>query len=1045
MAALAEAGRSYALLADGTTMTIRAPGPGDYEPVLHLHEAMSQDNLYFRFFSASRASAEREARRVCLEGGAGLVALIGLLGDEVVGVASYALIADGAAAELALAVADGMHRRGIATLLLEHLVSLARARGVKVLAADVLPRNHAVLRVLSDAGLAVRRKLADGVVELSMPVPPNAALGEASPYLDAVAGREKLAGVASLEALLAPRSAAVVGAGPGSIGRAILLNIRDAGFAGTLYAVSPHGGDIEGIPCVPSVAELPEAPDLAVVTVPAGHVVAAARECGRRGARSLVVTATGLTAAQEAGLLEATRKGGMRLVGPASFGVAVPGIGLEATFGVPRPSPGPIGLVVQSGGVGAALVEQFSRLGIGISSFASIGDKLDVSGTDLMLWWEADNTTELAVLYLESFGHPRRFARTARRVAAELPVLAVHAGRSVPGQRASASHTAAAVAPLITRQALFDQAGIIATTGFGELLDAAALMAAQPIPAGRVVAIVSNGGGASVLAADACAEASLAVAATAPGTRDRLREVLPPGSALDGPVDATVAVSAQAFREALHIAAAQDGVDALIAVVVRRGPADLIPVLTAERLPVPVAAVVLGQPEAVLMLRGDGTSPPVPAYAYPEAAARALARAARYGSWRSRPAGTVPELGNLRMADAQSIVDSFTARMPGGGWLSAGEADDLLRCYGIPMVDFRRAGDADAAVDAAAALGGHVVIKADVRGLLHKTAAGAVELDLSGAAEVRAAMHRLQARFAGRLSGVLVEPMITGGIETIVGVVQEPVFGPVVVFGLGGVATDVLSDHVARLAPLTGADADDLIHSLRAAPALLGYRGHPAADTGALRDTLLRVSRLADDLPQVAELDLNPVIARPDGVIAVDARIRVTSRRLADPFLRQLPQAQQGTGGRELRSRRRGAWPGEACGQRGSPLPGPGGLVQLEPVLLGHQEALRLGGHIETVRAQQPGHALRGPAGQHRRPVHPGIEGGRLDRVLAEGAEPLAQARAQRVRLDRQAARRLVRGLDRRLAGDGPGHAVSMRRPAHHDQVGIGQSGLAHL
>ena len=227
--------------------------------------------------------------------------------------------------------------------------------------------------------------------------------------------------------------------------------------------------------------------------------------------------------------------------------------------------------------------------------------------------------------------------------------------------------------------------------------------------------------------------------------------------------------------------------------------------------------------------------------------------------------------------------------MPGGGWLSAGEADDLLRCYGIPMVEFRRAGDADAAVEAAAGLGGHVVIKAEVPGLLHKTAAGAVELDLRGADEVRAAMHRLQARFAGRLSGVLVEPMITGGIETIVGVVQEPVFGPVVVFGLGGVATDVLGDHAARLAPLTSADADDLIHSIRAAPALLGHRGQPAADIGAVRDTLLRVSRLADDLPQVAELDLNPVIARPDGVIAVDARIRVTSHRLADPFLRQLP------------------------------------------------------------------------------------------------------------------------------------------------------------
>ena len=604
--------------------------------------------------------------------------------------------------------------------------------------------------------------------------------------------------------------------------------------------------------------------------------------------KSLAVVTAGLTTAQESGLVEATRSGGMRLAGPASFGIAVPGIGLAATPAVRHPPRGRVGLIVQSGGVSAALLEQFCRLGIGISSFAAVGGKLDVSSTDMLLWWEADDTTELALLHLESFGNPRRFARTARRVSAKFPVLTVHAGQSAPGQRAAASHTAAAAAPPIIRQALFEQAGIIATASFGELLDVAVLMASQPVPAGNAVAIVSNGGGAGVLAADACAEAGLVVAATGARARGRLREVLPAEASLGGPVDTTAAVSPEAFGEALHIAAADNGVAALIAVVVRSASAGLLPVLTASPLPVPAAAVVLDQPEAVQLLRASETA--VPAYAHPEAAARALARAARYGSWRSRPPGVMPQFADLRAADARSIVDSFLARMPGGGWLSAGEADHLLRCYGIPMVDFLRADDADAAVTAAAGFGGHVVIKADVPGLLHKTAAGAVELDLHGADEVRAAMRRLQDRFAGRLSGVLVEPMIADGVETIVGVVQEPVFGPVVVFGLGGVATEVLGDRVARLAPLTIADADDLIHSIRAAPALLGHGGQHPADVGALRDALLRVSCLADDLPQVAELDLNPVIARPDSVTAVDARIRVTSRRLADPFLRQLPQ-----------------------------------------------------------------------------------------------------------------------------------------------------------
>ena len=412
MTGLAGDGRSYALLVDGTTLAIRPSGPGDYEAVRRLHEAMSADNLYFRFFSMSRASAGREARRVCLEGRAGTVALVGLLGGELVGVAGYELAGDGVSAEIALAVADGMHQRGVATLLLEHLVSLARARGVRAFTAEVLAGNYAVLHLLAGSGLAIRRRPDDGVVELSIPVPRVAALGEASAYLDAVAGREGHADVASLEPLLNPRSVVVVGAGrrPGSIGRTILLNIRGAGFAGTLYAVSRGGGGVEGIPCLPSVAALPEAPDLAVVTVPAARVVEVARECGNRGVKSLAVITAGLTAAQESGLMEATRRAGMRLAGPASYGIAVPGIGLAATPAVRHPPPGRAGLVVQSGGVGAAMLEQFSRLGIGISSFAAVGGKLDVSSTDLLLWWEADNTTELALLHLESFGNPRRLA-----------------------------------------------------------------------------------------------------------------------------------------------------------------------------------------------------------------------------------------------------------------------------------------------------------------------------------------------------------------------------------------------------------------------------------------------------------------------------------------------------------------------------------------------------------------------------------------------------------------------------------------------------------
>ena len=885
--------RSYALLADGATIEIRPAGGPDSGRVLAFHQAMSPDNLYLRFFSLSKRAAEQEAQRVCRPAGPDHAALLALLDGEVVGVASYEPAGRPGAAEVAFAVADQMHGRGVATLLLEHLVSLARSRGVACLTAETLPENSAMLRVFADVGLSVRRRMADGVVELTMLVPRGAALSEASPYLDAVAGREQRADVASLAPLLAPRSVVVIGAGrrPGSIGRAILLNIRDAGFAGTLHAVNPHLADIEGIPCAGSVSALPGPPDLAIVAVPAAGVVNVAQECGKRQVKALVVITSGLGATQQAGLLEACRRWGMRLVGPNCFGVAVPGIGLDATFAVRHPAPGRAGLAVQSGGVGVALLEHLTRLGIGISSFASVGDKLDVSGNDMLMWWEKDNTTKLAVLYLESFGSPRKFARTARRVSATLPVLTVHAGRSAPGQRAAASHTAAAAAPLITRQALFEQAGIIATTSLGELLDATVLLACQPVPAGNRVCVVSNAGGAGVLAADACTEAGLTVHTMTAGAQLSLREILPPGASVGGPVDTTAAVSAAAFRDCLAELAGNGDVDAMIALVVPTAAADLVPALTAGRLDVPAAAVILDQPEAVRVLPGSGGVPDMPAYAYPEGAARALGRAARYGAWRSRPDGTIPEIGGLQAPEARALIGSFLHRVPGGGWLPVAETHDLLRCYGVPLVKTVTARGADAAVAAAAALGDHVVIKADVPGLVHKSDAGAVELDLRGARDVRDAMRRLEQRFPGRLSGVIVQPMITGGIELIIGVVQEPVFGPVVVFGLGGVATEVLGDHAARLAPLTSADADDLIHSLRATPLLLGYRGQPAADLDGLRDTLLRISQLAADLPQVAELDLNPVIARPDGITAVDARIRVTSHAADDPFLRQLRSA----------------------------------------------------------------------------------------------------------------------------------------------------------
>jgi acyl-CoA synthetase (NDP forming)/GNAT superfamily N-acetyltransferase len=899
-------GRAYALLADGSTVEIRRARPADFDVVKAMHEAMSPDNAYMRFFNLSRLAAETEARRICSEPRPGHMALLALSGDEVVGCASYNApggpAEPGPVAEIAVAVADHMHHRGIATLLLEHLVSYARSHQVTVFTAQTLSENAPMLKVFADVGLPVQRHSEDGVMEMTIPLPSEAGGTALDSYLNAVDERERRADTASLRHILAPESVVVIGASRrrGTVGRAILDNILTCGYSGRLYVVNPRARQISGEHCLPSVLDLPEQADLAVIAVPAAAVLDVAERCGQRGVRSLVVITSGLDTAACADLLAVCRRHGMRLVGPNCFGVTVPAIGLDATFADRHPQPGVAGLVMQSGGLGIAMVDQLSRLGIGISSFASVGNKLDVSSNDMLMWWEHDGVTKLAVLYIESFGNPRKFARTARRVSATMPVLAVEAGRSAAkeGGRggaqairggAAASHTAAVATPLVSREALFEQAGVIATPGFGELIETAALLASQPVPAGRTVAIVSNVGGAGVLAADACADLGLTVHRPHGLTSRRLRALVPDTGSVGGPVDTTAAISTESFRQCLELLAADDEVDAMIALVLpTAATGDLVAAIQQAEVSVPLAAVVLDQPESVCLIpRAEGDEQ-IPAYGYPEAAAAALARAARYGAWRTEPRGQVPVFPDIRTEDARTLVREFFHATVGGGWLPPDKTAELLRCYGIPLAELTPAGSEDEAVRAFEAVAGPVVLKADVPGLLHKTDAGAVKLDLRTEADVRSAYRALRDRFGGRQRSVLVQPMIAGGTKVTVGVADDHMFGPLVVFGLGGVATDVLADHAARLTPLTDTDADKLVHSIRSAPLLLGHRGSPPVDLGALRTLLLRVSRLADDLPEVTELDLNPVIARPDGAYVVDARVKARPYQPQDPFLRKL-------------------------------------------------------------------------------------------------------------------------------------------------------------
>ena len=691
-----------------------------------------------------------------------------------------------------------------------------------------------MLRVFADAGLPAKRQIAGGVVELTFPLPAGQDERRLGSYLEAVASRESRADVASLRPLLQPRSVAVVGLSRrrGTVGRAILHNIVTGGFTGSVYAVSPHAETMEGVPCVASVDDLPGQVDLAVIAVPPPAVPEVAEQCGRNGVRGLIVISSSRGAAG-AELLAICRRYGMRLVGPNCFGVIVPWIGLDATFAAGHPVRGVAGLVVQSGGVGIALLEQMSRLGIGVSSFVSAGDKYDVSPTDLLTWWAQDEVTQIAVLYVESFGNPRKFAGTARRVAQRMPVLTVVGARSPAGHRA-ASHTAAAATPLASQEAMFDLAGVIATTSLGELVDTAALLACQPLPAGNRVAIIANAGGAGALAADACADHGLQVVQLGAATQRALRRLLPAAAVVTGPVDTSPVVTTDTFRACLEEVAADDGVDAVLAVAVPTAFSDLSAAVAEAVVDKPLAVAFLDRAESVRRLKRLPVAlPPAGPHAdartagdAPAAEPAAAGPARQSSTWRRRPSpecpvtptpimrparwatqsGTGPGAdgsaerfpswkGCARTTRAPGIT-SFLAGSPSGGWLPEARAAELVSCYGLPLVATLAATTEEEAVAAAAQLGGRVVLKAEAEGLAHRTDAGGVRVDLRTPQEVAESYRTLATDFGPRLQQVLVQPMLAGGVEVNISVVQEPIFGPLVVFGSGDAATEVLGDQV---------------------------------------------------------------------------------------------------------------------------------------------------------------------------------------------------------------------------------------------------------
>jgi acetyl coenzyme A synthetase (ADP forming)-like protein len=885
-------------LRDGSTVHVRPARVSDAPAVRAFFERLSPESTALRFFSGfpNLDRAVAWATEVDFQRRYSLLATGG--DGQVLAHAGWEREPERPEkAEVALAIADALQGKGLGTILLGQLAQAAEQAGVDMLAAEVLPQNHNMVQVFRDSGFPVRTHALPGVLLFEMPT------------LLTLEGRERFerreqtAAVAAMRAFLAPRAVAVVGASRrrGTVAAELFHNLLAAGFNGPVYPVNPNAPVVQSVVAYPSVRQVPGPVDLAVVTVPARAVVSAARECAAAGVRALVVISAGFAetgpegAARQEELLEICRDAGMRLIGPNCLGIinTNPQVRLDATFGPSVPLPGRVGFLSQSGALGLAVVDYATTLGLGLSSFVSVGNKADISSNDLLDYWEQDVDTDVALLYLESFGNPRRFARIARRVGRRKPIVAVKSGRSAAGARASSSHTGALLAASdVTVDALFRQAGVIRTDTLHELFDVASLLANQPRPKGRRVGIVTNGGGPGILCADACEAAGLQVSPLSSELRGRLAEGLPAAASVTNPVDMLAAAPAEHFRRTVELVVTSGEVDAVIVIFVPpllTEPAEVAravrEAVDAAEGEVPVVAVFMSAAGSPPELRvGDSA---IPSYAFPEEAARALGRAAEYGSWRERPDGRVPELPGVRRDEATALLAAALAEGREPNWLAPDQVATLLDCYGIAMADWRLAGTPEAAGRAAVELGGPVALKAVAPGLVHKTEAHAVRLGLSGADQVRSAAEQMTMAVGAEgytVDGFLVQRMVGDGAEMLVGVVHDALFGPVVACGAGGTAVELVKDVAVRLTPLTDRDAAEMVRSLATFPLLDGYRGAPKANVPALEDLLLRVAALVEAHPQVAELDCNPVRVLAGGVVVVDARVRVEAASPPPPL-----------------------------------------------------------------------------------------------------------------------------------------------------------------
>jgi acyl-CoA synthetase (NDP forming)/GNAT superfamily N-acetyltransferase len=870
------------LLADGSIAVVR-PLSAEDGPALHdLHEHVSDDAIRLRFFSVSRHAAHTYVDHV-LENPDSL-ALVAEQHGRLIGLATAEPMSS-TRAEVAFLVGDQARGRGVGTLLLEHLAALALRRGFTELEADVLTENHAMLSVFSDAGYTSSRKYDVGTVVLTVG---TTTTQQFSALADT---REFRAEARSLASLLHPSSVAVIGVrsdGTG-IGATVLRSVVAAGFEGRVVAVHPRERELAGVPTYPSLLDVPDQLDLVVICVPATTALDVFRDTVATGARAAVIVSSGFGelgiegARMQHDIVTLARAHDVRVVGPNCLGLLLnqPDVRLNATFNDTVPPVGGLAVASQSGGVGIVLMDLARELGLGVHTFVSLGNKADVSSNDLLAAWYDDDEITAAALYLESFGNSAKFARFARRFARRKPLLAVVGGRSDSGSRAGASHTAAAATPGVGVDALFTQAGVIGCRDAEDLARTALLLDQQPLPQGRRVAIVSNAGGMGVLAADAATDEGLEVPEFSAALKAQLAGLVQGTTGTSNPVDAGAGVPPAEFAAMVGAVLGSGEVDAVVVLPVATGVTDgsgTMAELTRVRAAhpeLPVLAVPLGG------LPGAPPSElPVTEYRTTASALRALGRAVRYGEWlaieSAVPRASDPEVAvEARRVAAELLADSDSR------WLGAADTVALLGGHGINVLG-ESAHSAAGAVRAAQSFGYPVAIKVTDPGVVHKTELGLVRTGMRTMRQVQDAYRDFRDA-VGHAPEVLVQPMVSG-TEVALGLVRDPSMGPLVMVASGGVETDVWDDRAFLVPPVSDAEAARAIDSLRISRILQGFRGAPAGDLAGLVALVSALGRLAVDVPQLAELDLNPVMVSPTACAVIDAKVRLATPVGPDSF-----------------------------------------------------------------------------------------------------------------------------------------------------------------